>query len=203
MEEKVRAVLKRLTDESRLEEEKDISHDERMLAITEDTGKFFNLIIKAAKYKEILEIGTSVGYSTIWLAEAAAVHGGRVTTIEYSTRKIQRARKNFLEAGLSNINVIQGSAIDVLTTLSQSVRKKERIEFDFVFIDADKENVAEYVDRALEMTRKGGVIAVDNMLFPERFRSMMKKLHEYLEHKKGIQNVTIPIGNGEELVFKI
>ncbi len=166
-----------------------------MLAITFDTGAFFSVLLKAIKARLVLEIGTSVGVSTLWIADAIGKKG-KVVTIEMDSLKIERARKNFRQAGVDKmIEIQQGVALDVLRTLKG--------KFDFVLIDADKENIIEYFDLVLPLVRAGGIIAADNMLFPPPYRPMMKKYSRHIQRKKNVQTVTVPIGMGEEVTIKL
>ena len=104
----------------------------------------------------MLEIGTSVGYSTIWCAEAIAENKGKIITIEQNQKKINRAEKNFQKAGLSDfITIKKGIAINILQELKFEEKYQEY--FDFVLIDADKENVIEYFDLILPMVVKGRI----------------------------------------------
>jgi len=75
--------------------------------------------------------------------------------------------------------------------------------FDFVFIDADKENLIDYFDLTIPMVKKGGIIATDNMLYPEDYRSEITKYANYLRNRANIESVTVPIGNGEEITIKL
>ncbi len=170
-----------------------------MLAITKDTGIFYNILLKIHKSKKILEIGTSTGYSTLWFADAMTKNS-KIITIEKNPKKIELARKNFRKAGVSNmIEIKQGIARDVLIQLRKS---NPREHFDFIFIDADKEEYPFYFDICLPMLKKDGIIAADNIIFPRRFQKYIKK---YLNHINGIrhvQSITVPIGNGQEISFK-
>ncbi len=197
MDERIARVLDRLGRESQEEKsrKRSVSPGDRMLAITEDTGRFLNMLLYGNGFANVLEVGTSAGYSTIWMAEAVYRNGGRVTTIEHNPSKAQRARKNFEEAGISNVEVLVGGAPDVLRQLKGM--------FDFAFIDADKENVVEYFDRALDLIRPGGMILVDNMLYPKKYRGTMDDLRRHIRSKGGVRTVTVPIGNGEELTLKV
>ena len=194
MDEAVVRALGRLGAQSLREKRKDldIPPDERMLAITEDTGRLLNILVRSAGFTDVLEIGTSVGYSTIWLAEAA---GGSVTTIEQSSTKIARAERNIAEAGLSNVTILEGAALDILRGMDR--------KFDFALIDADKESASTYFDLVLGILRPGGIIAVDNMLYPERYRDMMDRLAAHIRTIPGVRTVTVPIGNGVEISTRI
>jgi caffeoyl-CoA O-methyltransferase len=168
-----------------------------MLAITADTGIFFSLLLKAIKARRILEVGTSAGFSTLWFADAIGKNRNtKVITIEMNPQKVERALKNFKEAGVDKmIEIKQGLALDLLHNL--------RGKFDFVFLDADKENIVRYFDLVLPMVRIGGIIAADNMLYPYRFRVTMRKYARHVHGKPNIQSVTVPIGMGEEITIKL
>jgi predicted O-methyltransferase YrrM len=166
-----------------------------MLAITADTGMFFSIFLKAIKARRVLEVGTSAGFSTLWLADAIGKKG-RIVTIEMDPLKIERARKNFRQAGVDRlIEIKQGVALDVLRGL--------RGKFDFVLLDADKENIIKYLDLVLPLVRASGIIAADNMLFPPPYRPMMKKYARHAQSKRNVQSVTVPIGMGEEITIKL
>jgi len=211
---KISKVLSKLEEQSKLERlgEVVVPRSEMMLAITSDTGTFFNITLKAMRAKRILEIGTSYGYSTLWFAEALMqineVSNTRpeksIITIEMDHSKVERANKNFDEAGIKNIiDLKEGQAGDVLSEISKNYLKDGDRLFDFVFFDADKENLRHYFDIVLPMVRVGGIIATDNILYPEEYRSMMTNYTNYIKNKPNIQSMMIPIGNGEELTIKL
>jgi predicted O-methyltransferase YrrM len=172
-----------------------VAPGQEMLAITADTGAFFSILLKAIRARRVLEVGTSVGFSTLWLADAVGKKG-RIVTIEMDPLKIERARKNFRQAGVAKlIEIRQGVALDVLRQL--------RGRFDFVLLDADKENIIKYFDLVLPLVRKGGIIAADNMLFPPHYRPAMKKYARNVQSNQRVQSVTVPIGMGEEVTIKL
>ncbi len=172
-----------------------VARHREMLAITADTGIFFSILLKAIKARRVLEIGTSVGFSTLWFADAIGKKG-KMVTIEMDPLKVERARKNFSQAGVEKlIELKQGVALDILGTLKD--------KFDFVLLDADKENIINYFDLALPMVRAGGIIAADNMLFPPHYRPMMNKYARHVRSKRNVQSVTVPIGMGEEITIKL
>lgn len=214
---KIERVLSKLGEQSELERSKSLhtpSGDE-MLAITNDTGKFFEIFLIAMKAKRILEVGTSVGYSTLWFANAlvhnaAQLKNGKpIISVEMNPSKINRASKNFTEAGVENlIEVLEGNAKRVLLEISEHLKgeaeaqKKDSL-FDFIFLDADKENLKEYFDMALPMLRIGGVVATDNMLYPEEYRDLMSEYANYIRSNNTVKTITLEIGNGEEITTKL
>ena len=199
MDSKVLNVIARLNRQSNRERsgKAKVAPDQEMLAITADTGIFFSVLLKAIKARCILEVGTSAGYSTLWFADAMGrSHSTRIVTIEMNPQKVEWALKNFKEAGRDKmIEIKQGIALDLL--------RKLKGKFDFVFLDADKENIIRYFDIVLPMVRIGGIIAADNMLYPDHFRPAMRKYARHVHTRPNVQSVTVPIGMGEEITIKL
>jgi len=123
-------------------------------------GKLLMMLAAALGARNILEIGTLGGYSTIWLARGL-IDGGRVVTLELDPGHAEVARKNFENAGLTDkIEVRVGDALDCLAQL----QAEGAGPFDLVFIDADKPNTPNYFDWAVKLARKGTLIVVDNVV---------------------------------------
>lgn len=213
---KILNILAKLDLQSELERsgKVKISHDDSMLAITNDTGKFLNILLSAINCNRVLEIGTSVGYSTLWMAltllqnqESLSNLKGSILTIENSPSKIKRARKNFKDAGVKDmVEIVEGNALEILAQLPEKIKYDTILGnklFDFVFLDADKENLVRYFDLVLPMVRKGGLIVTDNILLPEDYRPSMLEYVNHVREKKNIQSVTVPIGYGEEVSLKL
>ncbi|MDA0756850.1 MAG: O-methyltransferase [Crenarchaeota archaeon] len=203
MNKKISQVLHSLEKRANYEQKNysKIHHDKRMLAITKDTGIFYNMLLRIQKPKKILEIGTSFGYSTLWFADAMSKNS-KIITIEKNQKKIKFAKNNFHKAGVANrIEIKEGIARDVLIQLSKS-RSKTQEHFDFIFIDADKEEYPFYFDICLSMLKKNGIIAADNIIFPKRFKKYIKKYLNHINGVKSVQSITVPIGNGQEISFK-
>ena len=197
-------VLRRLEKRSQLEKSRKINvlPEDRMLAITKETGELINMLLHMKKVKNMLEIGMSVGYSTIWCAEAIQQQSGKIITIEQNPKKIKKAQKNFQNAQITDTVLIkEGNAMQILTELKSD--KKYKNFFDFVLIDADKENIIEYFNLILPMVSVDGVIITDNMLYPEKYTQEMKKLSKHIKKNPKLKTITLPIGNGEEITLKI
>ena len=130
------------------------------IQVSPTQGKFLNLLAKIRGASRILEIGTLGGYSTIWLARALP-NDGRLVTLEYEPKHAEVARKNILRAGLEALVDIRiGAALDALPKLiGEGVGP-----FDLIFIDADKKNIPTYFDFALNLSKQGSVIVVDNVV---------------------------------------
>lgn len=204
MDKSIAKTLDNLETQSNIERSKKINilPEDRMLAITKETGELLNMILRLKNARNILEIGMSTGYSTIWCAEAIHEQSGKIITIEQNPNKIKRAKENFQRAGISDmITIKEGLAISILTALN--LERKYREFFDFVLIDADKENIIEYFDLILPMVSIGGIIVTDNMLYPEKYKQDMKKFSEYIRKNPNLRSITSPIGNGEEITLKL
>ena len=139
-----------------------------------------------------MEIGTSNGYSTIWLGEAAKQNHGKITTIENNDKKIMEANKNFKKANLDNIKIIHGDAIKEIPKLNE--------KFDFMFIDAIKEDYINYLKLAEKNLKKICIIVADNAIM---FKNYMKDYLNYVENNKKYSSVLVSIGSGVEFSLKL
>lgn len=160
--------------------------------IPASTGKFFYNLALISKPKNILEIGTSNGYSTIWLSEAAKQNKGRVTTIEISDFKVKIAKENFKRSKLNNIKIIHGDALKEIPKLDQ--------KYDFMFIDAIKRYYIDYLRLAEKNLKKGSIIVADNAVM---FKDKMKNYLNYVEKGKNYSSILVPIGTGVEFSVKL
>jgi predicted O-methyltransferase YrrM len=128
--------------------------------VSPNQGKLLYLIAKLKGAKNILEIGTLGGYSSVWLARALP-KDGHLVTLEFNDKCAEVANENIRNAGLENqIDIMVGPALETLPTL----KKKGFSSFDLIFIDADKPNNPEYLNWALELSKPGTVIIVDNVV---------------------------------------
>lgn len=205
LDSKIDTVLKKIEEQEKFEQENpyETPNPEKLLAIGRNTGIFYNVLLKSKDAKKILEIGMSAGYSTIWFAEAISKKtGGKIITIDQDKKKIERAKRNFEDAGLSDlIDIRHGDALEVLLDIKNESNSSE--SFDFIFIDADKERYIQYFDIILPMVKPGGLIGADNILFPERFQKFANLYVKHVRNNPKIRSVTIPIDNGEELSLKL
>jgi predicted O-methyltransferase YrrM len=171
---------------------RETQRERRMLNVTPDTGQFLAILVQALEARHVLELGTSNGYSTLWLASAARKIDGHVTTIEYDPAKVALANANFERAGLADrITLLIGDAADVLANLAGP--------FDLAFLDADRPSYGTYVDPLLSLLRPGGMLVTDNVV------SHATELGAFLARLKrdpALDSVTVPIGNGEEVTYK-
>jgi predicted O-methyltransferase YrrM len=165
----------------------------RMLNITRETGECLSVLVQATNAQRVLEIGTSNGYSTLWLASATKAICGQVTTIELSDYKISLAAKNFARSGLSSfISQIHGDARALLYECSNS-------SFDLVFLDSERSEYLGWWPDIKRILREGGLLVVDNAVshFAEMapFVAIVSADTEFL-------TCTVPVGNGEFLATK-
>jgi len=130
------------------------------IAVAPNQGKLLHLFAKLVQAKKILEIGTLGGYSTIWLARALPA-GGRLISLEFSSKHADIAKSNIRHAGLSDrVEIRVAAALDSLPFLE----KEGLAPFDFIFIDADKPNNPGYLEWAIKLSRPGTLIIVDNVV---------------------------------------
>ena len=204
--EKIQNVLSRIEKDIDYENSHrdEIPSEKRLNCISKNIGTFYDILLKSINAKNILEIGTSVGYSGLWFADAVMSNkqsNGQIITIDREKFKIDSATRNFEEAGVGSlIKIRKGDARKILHEIKEEFSENY---FDFIFIDADKESYVEYFDLCLPLVRKGGIIGADNILFPERFNQIMTDYLSHVRSKSNVQSVTIPIDNGEEITIKI
>jgi predicted O-methyltransferase YrrM len=184
------AELKRMRELDRAEHER--VRDEFLLAIGPASGQLVNLVAKGNKARAILEIGTSYGYSTLWLAEAARANGGKVTTIEHIPKKAEYARTAMAKAGLGEfVDFRIGDALQVIPEIDGP--------FDFVLLDLWKELYIPCFDLFYPMLSPGAFIAADNMIFPPATQQLAREYREHVRRKEDIQSILLPLGSGIEL----
>jgi predicted O-methyltransferase YrrM len=165
----------------------------RMLNITPDTGEFLAVLVKATGARRILEIGTSNGYSTLWLAAAAAPVDGAVTTIELAHEKIEMARANFARAGLdTRITLLEGDAGAMLDSLFDA-------SFDLLFLDSKRSAYLDWWPDIRRVLRPGGLLVVDNAT---SHAQEMAAFTAAVRADAGFTTSLVPVGKGEFLAVK-
>ena len=168
------------------------SIDECLLPIGPAVGQLLNLLIKETKPKTILEIGTSYGYSTVWLAEAAQAVGARVITIELQRYKQDYAREALAKAGLAaQVEFKSGDAVELLKALPGP--------FDFVLLDVWKELYIPCLELFYPKLAAGALIIADNMIDPASSRIEAAAYRRAVRAKAEIQSVLLPVGQGIEI----
>ena len=166
----------------------------RMLNITRDTGELLAVLVRATQARRILEIGTSNGYSTLWLAEAAKDLGGTVTTVELSDAKARMARETFARSGLADrIRLLHE---DAGSTLDHS----DADTFDLVFLDSERTEYPAWWPRLKRVIRPGGLLVVDNATsHPEQMAPFMA----LVEADSSFTTCLATVGNGEFMAVKM
>ena len=145
-------------------------HDIPMIAISPAQGKFISLLTQMSGAKNVLELGTLGGYSSIWFAEALKANGGggKVTSIEIDPARRGVSIDNLKYAGVDvpeEVEVLLGAGLEVLPNLEKEIEQGKREKFDFVFIDADWDNQWAYFDWGVKLSKgKGSVVYVDNVV---------------------------------------
>ncbi len=128
----------------------------KYLAVDSEGGRMLRVLTETMGAKNVVEVGTSTGYSGLWLSMALTTTGGKLTTFEIDAKRAAQARANFEEAGVGSIvKVVQGDAHKNVAQLSGPI--------DLVFIDADKEGYPDYLAKVLPLVRPGGLIVADNI----------------------------------------
>jgi predicted O-methyltransferase YrrM len=186
---RVRAVLERLEREDAEERASGVPRDRRARQVARTTGQFLFALVAPQTDCEVLEIGGSRGYSTIWLAAGVRHLGGRVLSMELDPRKAEAWRRNIAEAGLEEwAELVEGDALETLAALEDV--------FDVVFLDAEKEDYERIFELAREKLEPGAVVVADNVL------SHADTLGAYSAARQAdptLESVTVPLDRGLEL----
>jgi predicted O-methyltransferase YrrM len=165
----------------------------RMLNITRDTGEFLVVLVKAMDAKRVLEIGTSNGYSTLWLARAARDVGGAVTTVEVSKLKINLAKANFARSGLERfITLVHDNAGNVLEGMPEA-------SVDLLFLDSERPEYPGWWPDLKRVLRPGGLLVVDNAT---SHAEQMAPFVALVTADPTFTTSLVPVGNGEFLAVK-
>jgi len=185
--------LQKLAADYRAHDQQATEHAERFVNITPDTGPFLALLLQAVQARTILEIGTSTGYSTIWLADACEATGGHVTTVEVRADRVALARANFEQAGLSaRITQVHAPVEAWLATSTPDA-------FDYVFLDANRAQYVALWPRLLPLVRPGGLVVVDNAV---SHHEQLQPFTALVQATPGVESVVVPVGKGEMLIWK-
>lgn len=195
-------LLKRLRQETAI-------HPFAEMQIAPEQGQFMALLIQLMGARKIIEIGVFTGYSSTCMALALPV-GGILIACDNDEEATAIARKYWLEAGVSDkIDLRLGAAVE---TLEHLISESGEATFDFIFIDADKENYQPYFELALRLLRKGGLIVVDNVLWSGRPADpneqsettvAIREFNQKLSQDRRIALSLLPIADGLTLALKL
>jgi predicted O-methyltransferase YrrM len=189
LDDRVRAVMKRLEEEDAREREAGLPSSQRSRSVESTTGAFLYAICAPQTGCEVLEIGGSHGYSTIWFGAAVRILGGRVLSLEIDPQRVERARGNVAEAGLEDwVEVVVGDALESLAGLDDV--------FDVVFIDAEKDDYEAFFGLARGKLEPGALVVADNVL------SHVDTLGAYSAARQAdptCVSVTVPLDRGLEV----
>ena len=189
LDDRVRAVLTRLEAEDADERARNLPQEQRARQVARTTGQFLFAYVAPQTDCEVLEIGGSRGYSTIWLAAGVRNLGGRVLSLEHDPAKIEAWRSNIEEAGLSDwAELVEGDAFETLDRIDDV--------FDVVFLDAEKEQYEALFAQARTKLEPGAVVIADNVL------SHVDALGAYSEARQSdptLESVTLPLDRGLEV----
>ena len=189
LDDRVRAVLSRLEEEDRREREEDVARELRARQVAPTTGQFLYALTAPHTDCEVLELGGSRGYSTIWLAAGVRNFGGRILSLEHDPRKCEAWRANIAEAGLDEwAELVEGDAFENLPAIEDV--------FDIVFIDAEKDDYERLFGLARDKVEPGALFVADNVL------SHVDALGAYSQARQAdpdLESVTVPLDRGLEL----
>ena len=188
---------------------KNESLEQNVPIITDEVLNYMIFTARNIKARNILEIGTATGYSGLFLAQIANENSGFLTTMEIDEIRYGKAVENFKKLGLFEKNkMIFGDALEEIPKLDKNVK------YDFIFIDASKGQYLKFFEMSYELLNENGIIFIDNLMFrgliaadkeeiPKRYKTIVKRLKEFIEKLNEEYNfVLLPFGDGVGIVKK-
>ena len=189
LDERVRAVLARLEAEDADERARGVSREERSRQVARTTGQFLFALVTPQTDCEVLEIGGSRGYSTIWLAAGVRYLGGRVLSLEADRAKIEAWKRNIADAGVElTADLHEGDAFETLRQIDDV--------FDIVFLDAEKDDYEGLFELAREKLEPGALVIADNVLSHEETLGAYSRARQ---SDPTLESLTVPLDRGLEL----
>ena len=189
LDERVRGVLERLEEQDADERERSLPPAERARQVARTTGEFLFSLVAPQTDCEVLEIGGSRGYSTIWLGAGVRYFGGRVLSLENDPRKIDAWRRNVADAGLEDwVELLEGDAFGTLPAIDDV--------FDIVFLDAEKDDYEHLFELARTKLEPGALVIADNVLSHEDTLGAYSRARQ---SDPSLVSVTVPLDRGLEL----
>lgn len=192
MDDALRALLRELEAFGEANDARETERPKRMLNITPDTGEFLAILIQATQARRVLEVGTSNGYSTLWLADAVRAVSGAVVTVDVNPAKAELAKANFERAGLSPF--IRQEIADA----GDFLKSQPSASVDFLFLDALRSRYTGWWPSIEMVIRPGGLLVVDNSTsHPDEVRDFIA-----LVQSSGWRALVVPVGKGEFVALK-
>ena len=189
LDDRVRAVLARLEAEDADERARGVPREQRARQVAPTTGRFLFALVSPQTDCEVLEIGGSRGYSSIWLAAGVRILGGRLLSLESDPAKAKAWRANVEEAGVADwADLIEGDAFETLPPIDDV--------FDVVFLDAEKEQYERLLTEARPKLEPGAVVIADNVLSHEETLGAYSRARQ---DDPSLESVTVPLDRGLEL----
>ena len=201
MDQKIAAVLAEYDSRAAAERQEMMSltreqmgarRDDFLISVGPETGSFMNMLARDAKAKTLIELGTSYGYSTIWLAEAARANGGKLISLDVHAGKQDYAGKALERAGLREfVDFKLGDALQILLNLD--------LRYDFVLIDLWKDLYVPCLDLLYPRLNRDAFIVADNMIQPVYSQKDAAIYRRHVRGKANIESILLPLGAGIEL----
>lgn len=182
-------VMERLRDDDATQRERGLPVSERTRNVTAPTGLFLFSLIRSLQPDLIVEIGSSTGYSTIWLALAAREYGGRIVGSEILPERASQANANLVEAGVADTAIIETGDGSEIAARFDSI--------DLVFLDAEKDDYPRHFDNVIERVRPGGVVLTDNVTSHD-----CEDLLSLIRQREDVVTQTIPFERGLEYTVR-
>lgn len=173
--------------------------------VTKEVAEYLRFLVRDKNVKNILEVGTAIGYSGIIMGKEIEKKDGKLYTIEIDEERYDTAQENIKKSGLKNIISIKGDATEEISKIDDN--------FDFIFIDASKGHYKEFFEDSMKLLNKDGIIFIDNIMFrgylykefPKRFKTIVRRLNEFIEYlhtREDGEFVLLPFGDGVGLFRK-
>ena len=161
--------------------------------LTYDAAKFISMLAISKNAKTMVEIGSGVGYSTLWLAYAASITGGKVISCELEAAKAEQAQANLTEAGVADyVELLSGDARELMRHRDEAI--------DLVFVDGEPSQYETYFDVVYKRMSTGSMIIGNDVVNNE---NELSDYVSYVQNHPNLESVTVPIGDGLEITVKM